>query len=119
MALAVALAAELPTRAQDPPPKTAPAAPAVGLNPSDLQKWYTTSQGNEIYPYAFFLALNDLATGKPFAENLGRFGLLDNPGSADKMPVGLTVEVTRDLRFLGVRMVGVTCAASSVSPRSR
>ncbi len=113
--LLAALAAGPPTRGQDPPPRPAgagvtPAAPA-GLTPADVQQWYTTSQGNEIYPYAFFRALNDLATGKPFAENLGRFGLLDNPQSPDKMPAGLTVEVTRDLRFLGVRMVGVTCAA--------
>jgi mono/diheme cytochrome c family protein len=110
--LAAALAAVTAgptTRGQDPPAKDGPAAAA--LAPVDVQTWYTTSQGNEIYPYAFFLALNDLTTGKPFAENLGRFGLLDNPGGATKMPAGLTVEVTRDLRFLGVKMVGVTCAA--------
>jgi hypothetical protein len=77
--------------------------------------WYHMSQGTEFVPLRFLLALSDSKTGKPFMENLERFGFI--PDSQDPiknrfgLPVGMTAAPTLDLNFTGVEMVGINCAA--------
>src|SRR5262245_24191287 len=76
--------------------------------------WYHLSQGTEFFPLDFLRALEDAETGEPFLRKLERFGFL--PDAAHPMhnpyglPVGMTAEKTRDLRF-DVIMVGINCAA--------
>jgi hypothetical protein len=85
-----------------------------GLEGPDRDTWYHLSQGTEFFPLHFLRALNDDDTGKPFMEDLERFGFI----AADKglknpygLPVGMTADTTRDLRFSDVVMVGINCAA--------
>jgi hypothetical protein len=88
--------------------------PSNGLTGRDRDDWYHLSQGAEFFPLRFLRALNDMDTGEPFMKNLERFGFVpDAPGPANPfgVPVGMTVEETRDLRFAGVKMVGLNCAA--------
>ncbi|MFO0952978.1 MAG: hypothetical protein U0835_17860 [Isosphaeraceae bacterium] len=96
-----------------------PVDPASGLTRSELQTFYHLAEGSEVYPLAFLLALDDPKTGKPFLENLERFGLIPDPASVSSLPrslpVGLTAAPSRDLRFANVLMVGVNCAACHVS----
>jgi hypothetical protein len=85
-----------------------------GLTSLEKATWYHLSQGTEIFPLTFLLALKDLDTDRPFTENLERFGFLPDPKSATNpfgLPVGISTAVTRDLRFAGVRMIGLNCAA--------
>ncbi len=76
------------------------------------------SEGSEVYPVAWLLALNN-TDGKPFLDNAERYGLLSDSDRGDDnpygLPIGLTSDYTRDLRFAGVKMTGVNCAACHVN----
>ena len=53
-----------------------------------------------------------------FAQNLERFGFLPDavgPSNPLRLPVGITAADTRDLRDIGVKMIGINCAACHVS----
>jgi hypothetical protein len=82
-----------------------------GLTAEQLQDWYHLSQGTEVFPYRFLRAIKDFDTGKPFIDNLDRFGFILDPKSEYGVPVGMTVSDTRDLRFAGVKMIGLNCSA--------
>lgn len=87
---------------------------ADGLAGDDRDAWYHLSQGTEFFPLDFLLALNDADDGEPFMKNLARFGFIPDGASAANplgLPVGMTAATTRDLRFAGVVMVGINCAA--------
>lgn len=96
--------------------ETAPPALLVnsGLNKDERLVFYHLAEGSEIFPLKWLMALESARTGRSFMENLGRFGLIDNELNPGGLPVGLTAEQTRDLRFSNVRMVGVNCAACHV-----
>src|ERR1700749_4330425 len=62
-----------------------------GLNAGQKQGFYHLSQGSEIMPWILLTAVDvaDPGSAKPFVENLGRYGLLPDPGRDDGLPVGL------------------------------
>jgi mono/diheme cytochrome c family protein len=85
-----------------------------GLEGEDRDTWYHLSQGTEFFPLHFLLALNDADTGEPFMKDLERFGFIPDPpgkGNPHGLPVGMTADYTRDLRFGKVLMVGLNCSA--------
>ena len=86
-----------------------------GLNATQKQGFYHLSQGSEIMPWILLTAVDvaDPSSAKPFVENLGRYGLLPDPGRDDGLPVGLTVS-SNPFTF-GMDFVGVNCAACHVS----
>ncbi|HEX5271352.1 MAG TPA: hypothetical protein VFW33_12725 [Gemmataceae bacterium] len=104
-----------------------PVVPALqttnGLEGADRTRWHHLAEGSEVFPLSWLLALTNPDTNKPFLDNPERFGLLPDPdvGSDNPygLPVGLTADFTRDLRFVGVRMIGVNCAACHVSELRR
>ena len=85
-----------------------------GLNVAQRQGFYHLSQGSEIMPWILLTAVDVAEPGsaKPFVENLGRYGLLPDPGRDDGLPVGLTV-ASNPFTF-GMDFVGVNCAACHV-----
>jgi hypothetical protein len=85
-----------------------------GLNATQKQGFYHLSQGSEIMPWILLTAVDvaDPRSAKPFVENLGRYGLLPDPGRDDGLPVGLTV-ASNPFTF-GMDFVGVNCAACHV-----
>ena len=85
-----------------------------GLTPTQKQGFYHLSQGSEIMPWILLTAVDvaDPGSAKPFIENLGRYGLLPDPGRNDGLPVGLTV-ASNPFTF-GMDFVGVNCAACHV-----
>jgi hypothetical protein len=87
---------------------------ANGLNAAQRQGFYHLSQGAEIMPGIVMTAVDvaDPGSAKPFVENLGRYGLLPDPGRNDGLPVGLTV-ASNPFTF-GMDFVGVNCAACHV-----
>ena len=85
-----------------------------GLNSAQRQGFYHLSQGSEIMPWIVMTAVDvaDPGSAKAFVENLGRYGLLPDPGRNDGLPVGLTV-ASNPFTF-GMEFVGVNCAACHV-----
>ena len=85
-----------------------------GLSDADRKVFYHLAEGSEVYPLDWLRVLESKQTGKPFLENMERFGFLPDPGNADGLPVGLAAATTRGLELFG-RMVGLNCAACHVS----
>ncbi len=87
-----------------------------GFDPDVLQ---FTDQGSGFFPMSIVQALNDSKTGKPYLENLERFGLV--PGAKSKrnpkgFPVGIVTNIIKnegDGRE--IEMFGFTCAACHTS----
>jgi mono/diheme cytochrome c family protein len=84
-----------------------------GLTPEERKTWYHLSQGTEFLPYDFFKALKDFQTGGMLFDSFKDFGFLEDVGqhNPEKLPVGISLDETRDLRFAGVQMIGLNCAA--------
>jgi hypothetical protein len=130
-AIAIGLTATLATlgcRADAPPapPAASVAAPAAtarlspetnGLTPAERERYYHLSEGGEIYPVDWLLALetrNPAGHTVPFLENMERFGFIPDEKSAENpyaLPVGLTVAPSL---VTGAEMVGLNCSACHV-----
>ncbi len=70
--------------------------------------WYT-SQGSQMIPYAWFRALEQAHGGKPFAaaEHLAGFGFIPGPTgrcNPDSLPLGFTLDIQ-------TQQLGLSCAA--------
>jgi hypothetical protein len=87
--------------------------PDSGLGAAERQEFYHLSMGSELIPLAWLKVLESAGTGKPFLEQVERFGLLADAKDPDGLPIGLTAARSRDSRFTG-RMVGLNCAACHV-----
>ena len=122
MVFLLGLAAGLPVSGGTEETKSQ-ARPAVvndNLTPAERKTFYHLAEGSEIVPADWLGALLSVKTGKRFVENLGRFGLLDDPegpvldyGAGQvKLPVGLTlIEPQRLVPGLLGKVVGVNCAS--------
>jgi mono/diheme cytochrome c family protein len=109
-----------PAQVQAPSPD--PSLARNGLDGDDQARFYHLSEGSEVYPLSWLRALTDSVTKRPFMEDLQRFGLIPDaqgPHNPEGLPIGITADQTRDLRFAGTTMVGVNCAACHVSELSR
>jgi hypothetical protein len=116
------------TGAAQPSPVAAPALPAPpvpegrnGLSPADREAFYHLSEGGELYPVDWILALEVETTRpdggvqvRPFLDNIERYGLLSDPKSArnpDGLPVGMSLGKSK---ASGIDMIGLNCAACHV-----
>lgn len=125
--LAAALLSVSACRGSTPPvplEETAPDPPAArnGLEGEDQARFYHLAEGSEVYPLTWLKALHDSATKRPFTDDLHRFGLIPDakgPHNPEGLPIGITADQTRDLRFAGTTMVGVNCAACHVTELTR
>jgi hypothetical protein len=112
------------------PPASSPAAPAAtarlspetnGLTPAERQRYYHLSEGGELYPVDWLLALEvetrnpaGQTVERPFLENMERFGFIPDEKSAENpyaLPVGLTVAPSL---VTGAEMVGLNCTTCHV-----
>jgi hypothetical protein len=111
-----------------PAPVPAPALPsppmaegANGLTAADRQAFYHLSEGGELYPVDWVLALEVESTApdgtvevRPFLDNIERYGLLSDRKS-DRNPDGLPVGVSLGKsKASGIDMIGLNCAACHV-----
>ena len=90
---------------------------ANGWSEAERDQYYHLVEGSELMPYALLANLKSVKTGKPFIQDLGRFGFLpDHAGPANPhgLPVGLTVTRSRDAHAIGMEIVGFNCAACHV-----
>jgi mono/diheme cytochrome c family protein len=75
------------------------------------------AEGSELVPYALLANLKSVKTGKPFFQQMERFGFLpDQAGQTNPygLPVGVTVSRSRNAGAVGMEMVGFNCAACHV-----
>ncbi len=111
-----------------PAPVPAPVLPAPpvpegtnGLSAGDRQAFYHLSEGGELYPVDWLLALEVESTApdgtvqvRPFLDNIERYGLLSDSKSAgnpDGLPVGVSLGKSK---ASGIDMMGLNCAACHV-----
>lgn len=89
-----------------------------GLTDDERQQYYHLTEGGEMYPIAWLLALEQpvtepggAVTYRPFLENVERFGFIpDPPGQYN--PYGLPVGVTMGYsKISGLQMMGFNCTA--------
>jgi mono/diheme cytochrome c family protein len=99
------------------PELSQPTAERVGLSAAERAEFYHLDEGSEVFPLAWFKALESETGQGLFTENLDRFGFLPDtsgPSNPHGLPVGITAADTRDLRDLGIKMIGINCAACHV-----
>jgi hypothetical protein len=92
-----------------------------GLSPADREHFYHLSEGGELYPLDWILALevetttpDGRAAVRPFLENVERYGFLSDPKSAGN-PYGLPVGVTfAPSKVDGIEKIGLNCSACHV-----
>jgi cytochrome c5 len=110
---ALVVAASMPVCAAPNQP-SGPQAPIFlkqGWSAAERQWFYTVTQGSQIMPYAWFMALERAADDAPFRNELPRIGYLPNPnrsGNPDSLPVGFVKDIDA---ADGSEWIGMTCAA--------
>ena len=85
-----------------------------GLTAAERQEFFHLTMGSELFPLRWMQNLVNSATGKPFLEDVERFGLVPDPKNPDGLPVGLTAADSIDIRGVG-KMVGLNCSACHTS----
>lgn len=88
-----------------------------GWSQVERDQYYHLPEGSELMPYALLANLKSIRTGKPFLQDMERFGFLpDRAGASNpyRLPVGLTVNRSRNTATLGMEIVGFSCAACHV-----
>ena len=77
-----------------------------GWDDGDRTMFYNTSQGSQLLPYSWYLALEQPGGGAPFnADHLSRYGYLENRlSNPDNLPLGFVKDLEQD-------QIGLTCAA--------
>jgi cytochrome c553 len=119
------------TATVNPSPASQPAAQSAssstasqytnGLSADKRSRFYHLSEGGEVYPVDWLLALETTVTDasgktetRPFLETLDRFGFVPDPVSQENpygLPVGMTVAKSP---VTGLDTAGVNCAACHV-----
>lgn len=87
---------------------------------SDVERaeFYHLGEGSELIPYAVLANVVSVKTGKPFLENMDRFGFILDATSASNphgLPIGMTTVHSRDKSHTGLEIVGFNCAACHVN----
>ncbi len=88
-----------------------------GWSGAERAEYYHLAEGSELMPYTLLANLVSVKTGKPFLENMERFGFLPDaagPANPHGLPVGMSSVHSRNKSFTGIEMVGFTCAACHV-----
>lgn len=68
-------------------------------------------------PYSVLANVTSVKTGKPFLQNMDRFGFIADPAGPSNprgLPIGVTLVHSRDQGHTGIEMVGFNCAACHV-----
>jgi cytochrome c peroxidase len=109
--------------AREAPPLPASSTPGGrnGLSDTDRASFYHLSEGGELFPLDWLLALDvEVPAGdgtlqvRPFLDNIERFGLLPDgkhPGNPYGLPVGISFARSK---LTGSEMIGLNCSACHV-----
>jgi mono/diheme cytochrome c family protein len=109
-------------KASAPAPSSSGSAETVvwiqnGWSDAERAQYHHLAEGSELMPYALLANLVSVKTGKPFLENMERFGFIPDAASATNphgLPIGMTTVHSRDSSHAGLEMTGFNCAACHV-----
>jgi hypothetical protein len=98
-------------------------APAVswsenGWTAAERAEYHHLAEGSELMPYDLLANLVSVKTGKPFLENMERFGFIPDAVSSwnpHGLPIGLSAGRSRNGSHFGLEEVGFNCAGCHVS----
>ena len=85
-----------------------------GWSADERAESYHLPEGSELMPYVVLANVVSVKTGKPFLQDMERFGFLPDATGAHNphgLPVGVTVARSRNANICGMEMVGFSCAA--------
>jgi mono/diheme cytochrome c family protein len=88
-----------------------------GWSGAERAEYHHLAEGSELIPYALLANVVSVKTGKPFLENMERFGFIPDAASAANphgLPIGVTTVHSRDKSHTGLEMAGFNCAACHV-----
>ena len=88
-----------------------------GLTYAERAEYYHLPEGSELIPYVVLANITSVKTGKPFLEQMERFGFVPDIQSTTNrhgLPIGLTTVRSRDQSITGLEMAGFNCAACHV-----
>lgn len=88
-----------------------------GWTGDERAEYHHLPEGSELMPYTLLANIVSVKTGKPFLENMERFGFIPDaagPANPHGLPVGVTTVHSRDKSHAGIEMVGFNCAACHV-----
>jgi hypothetical protein len=91
---------------------------ANGWSAAQRSQFYHLAEGSELMPYAVLANVVSVKTGKPFLQQMDRFGFVADAAGPDNrhgLPVGITVAASRNKGASGVEMSGFNCAACHVA----
>jgi hypothetical protein len=91
---------------------------ANGWTDAERAQYHHLSEGSELTPYALIANVVSVKTGKPFLENMERFGFIADavsPTNPHGLPIGLTTTHSRDKSHTGLEVLGLNCAACHVA----
>jgi hypothetical protein len=88
-----------------------------GWSNAERAEYHHLPEGSELMPYVVLANLISVKTGKPFLENMERFGFIPDAASDTNphaLPIGLTTVHSRNAKHVGLEIVGLNCAACHV-----
>ena len=115
--LLAACSSEQRKRAESNPAEAPVVYSPNGWSAAERAEYYHLAEGSELIPYAVLANVVSVKTGKPFVQQMERFGFIADPtGPANPhgLPVGVTVAKSRNATAGGVEMAGFNCAACHV-----
>lgn len=89
-----------------------------GWSEAERAEYHHLPEGSELVPYELLRNIISIKTGRPFLENMERFGFIPDATNASNphgLPIGLTTVHSRDKNHAGLEMVGFNCAACHVA----
>ncbi len=89
-----------------------------GWSADQRAEFYHLAEGSELMPYAVLANVVSVKTGKPFLQQMERFGFVEDakgPDNPHGLPVGITIAPSRNKGAGGVEMSGFNCAACHVA----
>jgi hypothetical protein len=89
-----------------------------GWSDAERAEYHHLAEGSELMWYELLANIVSVKTGKPFLQNMERFGFIPDATSAlnpHGLPVGMTTSHSRDKSHIGLEMVGFNCATCHVA----
>jgi mono/diheme cytochrome c family protein len=89
-----------------------------GWSADERAEYHHLPEGSELMPYQLLANLISVKTGKPFLQNMERFGFIPDAVSnwnPHGLPIGLTTGHSRNVSHIGLEVVGFNCAGCHVS----
>jgi hypothetical protein len=88
-----------------------------GWSDAERAQYHHLAEGSELTLYAVLANVVSSKTGRPFLENMERFGFIPDatsPANPHGLPIGITTVRSRNASHIGIEMVGFNCATCHV-----